>query len=295
MRPTLRRVQEEARLRALGWQKRGYQMLTARQSPTGKKIVFIFGCQRSGTTLLLDIFREDLRTAVFPEVSELSRPEGGRLRLRALSEIKARIDELRVPFVVLKPIVESQNAPQLLDGFRDSFAIWMYRGYESVAASDLELFGLQNGVRNLALLLSNDPPNWRAELVPPTTREVLTRFYRPDMPPYDAAALFWWARNSLFFDVGLDNRPDVLLCRYEQLVSDPDRTMRRLYRALGVEWPERRITKRVHADARRRRDSLPISPEVQTLCEQLLRSLDEASRAREGGREAAASNANMSL
>ena len=278
-------------MRLLDWQKRGYQALSRRRSGNSKRVVFIFGCQRSGTTLLLDVFKEDLRTAIFPEQSELSRPVGGRLRLKPVSEIRARIDELRVPLVVLKPIVESQNAPWLLEGLPGASAIWMYRGYESVAASDLELFGLGNGIRNLSLLLSNDPPNWRADVVPETTRRVLMNFFRPDMPPYDAAALFWWARNSLFFDVGLDERHDVLLCRYERLVSDPEETMRSVYRWIGVEWPTRSIIKRVHGDARGRVDSLPISSEVREVCEQLARRLDESFGAQRAARSSAGSTA----
>jgi hypothetical protein len=276
--PALQRIYAEARLRFLDRQKSAYQFLAGGHSRTPKKVVFIFGCQRSGTTLMLDIFREDLRTATFPEVSALSQPIGGRLRLRSLPEIKAHVGALRAPIVVLKPIVESQNATRLLDSFPGSSAIWMYRRYESVAASDLELFGPKNGIRNLHLLLSNDPPNWRAEFVPPTTRQVLTRFYRADMPPHDAAALFWWARNALFFDVGLDTRSNVLLCSYEELVSGPDRAMKTVYGSIGVEWPKRQITRWIHTDARGRRGGVPITSEVRELCEELFERLVECSR-----------------
>jgi hypothetical protein len=278
------RLRQEAQLRVFRWQKRGYQFLPRARAETSKKVVFIFGCQRSGTTLLLDVFTEDLRTAIFPEVSELSRPVGGRLRLRSFPELRAHIGAVRAPVVVLKPIVESQNATRLLDGFPGSSAIWVYRDFGSVAASDLELFGSGNGILNLQLLLSNDPPNWRAEVVPPTTRDVLTRFFHSDMPPHDAAALFWWARNSLFFDLGLQQRSDVLLCRYEELVSDPDRVMRRLYRAIGIEWPKRQITVGVRDDARVQSDATPISPDVRNLCQELLDRLVECSRDVHAGR-----------
>jgi len=274
-----RRLREEAQLRFLRWHKRAYQLLAGSRPERQKKVVFIFGCQRSGTTLLLDIFMEDLRTAIFPEVSELSLLLGGRLRLRPVPELQAHIGALRAPLVVLKPIVESQNATRLLGAFPGSSAVWMYRDYESVAASDLALFGRGNGIRNLQLLLSNDPPNWRAEFVPPATRDVLASLFREDMPPYDAAALFWWARNRLFFDLRLNERSDVFLCRYENLVSDPDRVMKHFYRSIGVKFPKRQITAGVGADARARRNAVSISSDVRALCDELFGELGACSAA----------------
>jgi len=270
-------VEEELRERKLRLQKRVFQRVNRSRLSGHQEVALILGCQRSGTTLLLDIFAEDLRTATFPEVSVLSRPVGGRLRLRPIPEIRRHVERLAVPLVVLKPIVESQNALDLLEGLDNSHVIWMFRRFDNVAASDLALFGIGNGVSNLQLLLSNEPPNWRAEFVPPATRAVLNRFFAPDMPPHDAAALFWWARNTLFFDRGLNQRADVCLCAYEDLVSDPVVTMRTIYDFLGVEFPDRDITKRVHGDARNPADAALISPDVRAVCEDMLARLRASS------------------
>jgi hypothetical protein len=239
-----------------------------------KAIVLVVGCQRSGTTLMLELFNTDRRSVTFPEQSSLSTPDEGRLRLKPLPEVKRRLERIRTPLVVLKPLVESQHAPSLLEGLNDSFAIWMYRRPDSVAASDLSYFGVENGERNLRLLLSNEPPNWRGEVVPETTRSVLSSHYRPGMDPHDAAALFWWARTSLYFDLGLDSRPEVRLCSYEALVADPEPTMRSIYEFVGVTYPEEAITAGVHQRAIRRRDDFPLSAEVRGLCEELWERLE---------------------
>jgi hypothetical protein len=267
------RVARRARGEALRWEKGVYHALHRFPPGADKRVVLILGCQRSGTTMMLDLLTEDLRSVTFPEQSVLSQPIGGRLRLRPLPEVRERIERLRVPLVVLKPLVESQNAHQLLDELRASLAIWMFRRFENVAASDLDYFGIQNGRENLRLLLSNDPPNWRADFVPERTRSVLTHFYSAEMDPYDAAALFWWARNSLYFELELESRADVRPVPYERLVSDPEKWMQSIYQALDLEYPRRQITKLVTNQSRERRAGIEFSPEVGRLCDELYERL----------------------
>jgi len=274
------RIRHRAQRELLLGRKRAYRL--AHRSPRDGReaVVLIVGCQRSGTSLMLELFDADRRSVTFPERSPLSSSAEDRLRLKPLPEVKGRLERIRAPLLVLKPLVESQNVPALLDGLDNSHAIWMYRRPESVAASDLSYFGVENGERNLRLLLSNEPPNWRGEVVPETTRSVLSRHYQPGMDPQDAAALFWWARTSLFFDLRLDERPDVRLCSYERLVSQPEQTMRLLYEFVGVTYPERDITGGVHRQSVGRRDDFPLSPEVRRLCEELWERLERAGSGR---------------
>lgn len=241
-----------------------------------KAIVLIVGCQRSGTTLMLELFGADRRSVTFGERSVLSSPAEDRLRLKPLPELKRRLDSIASSLLVMKPLVESQHVPTLLDGLDNSYAIWMYRRPESVARSDLSYFGPENGERNLRLLLSNEPPNWRGEVVPETTRSVISRHFRPRMDPHDAAALFWWARTSLFFDLRLDERSDVRLCSYEQLVADPEPAMRSLYDFIGMTYPDRDITRGVHRRSADRSDDFPLDPEVRRLCDGLWERLERA-------------------
>lgn len=223
---------------------------------------------------MLELFGADRRSVTFPERSSLSSPSEDRLRLKPLPEVRRSLEGIRAPLLVLKPLVESQNVPVLLDGLDNSYGIWMYRSAESVAASDISYFGVENGERNLRLLLSNKPPNWRGEVVPETTRSIVSRHYRAGMDPYDAAALFWWARTSLFFDLRLDERPDVRLCSYERLVSRPEQSMRSLYGFIGVMYPERDITSGVHREAAGRGNRVTLSSEVRRLCDELWERLE---------------------
>ena len=241
----------------------------------GRQVIVLgVGCQRAGTTLMLEIFNADRRSVTFPERSTLSSSAEDRLRLKPLPEVKRSLDRIRAALLVLKPLVESQNLPALLEALNNCHAIWMYRRPESVVASDLSYFGRTNGERNLRLLLTNQPPNWRGELVPEMTRSVLLRYYRPGMDPYDAAALFWWARTSLFFDLRLDERRDVRLCSYERLVTCPESTMQGLYDFIDLRYPDQDVTQGVRPQPAGRGDDVTLSSEVRELCEKLWQRLE---------------------
>jgi hypothetical protein len=93
------------------------------------------------------------------------------------------------------------------------------------------------------------------------------------MNPSDAAALFWLARNQLFFDLNLSNDPAVLLCRYEHLTFDPAKVMRRIYQFVGIEGPPALRTGEVRP-AIAALLQLDLSPEIRDCCERLQGRLD---------------------
>jgi hypothetical protein len=278
MRHSLSKIPERARKRALRARNRAYHAVRT-TPPAERRTIMVVGCQRSGTTLMLDVFDEDVRCRSFGEFSALSgRGEEG-IRLRPLPEVKTYVEQLRAPITVFKPLVESQHTPSLLDGLPNARAVWMFRGFQSVAASNVRYFGHDTAGRDLRLLLTNDPPTWRGERVAEEVRAVVEKHYAPDMSPYDAAALFWWARNRLFFDLGLDKRPDVFLCQYEALVAAPRQVMRSIYDFCGLEPPARDTTKRIHSEARDRGSSNEIGIGVKTLCDELHARLLDCARA----------------
>ncbi|MBW2499395.1 MAG: sulfotransferase [Deltaproteobacteria bacterium] len=239
-------------------------------------VLLILGCQRSGTTLMTRIFAADPEAKVYGEYSEFSvQDRRGRLRLAPLRHVAGRLERSRFPLLVMKPLVESQQADELLATLPRSKALWLVRGPADVARSDLELFGRANGVRNLERLLAGRPGDWRGERVSPDVREVVAKHYTPSMDPMDAAALFWWARNSLFFELGLDDRSDVLPVRYESLATRPHETMRAVYAFAGREFPGEAATREVTSASVGRESNSRLSDAVQVLCLSMLERFDE--------------------
>lgn len=249
-----------------------------------RTIVFIVGCQRSGTTLMTELFEANRAAVVFGEFSRLSshdKKEG--LRLDPLPEVASVLSRVPAPLVVLKPLVETQHIQELLDYFKSSRAIFLYREFRDVASSDLKLFGAKNGISNIRPIAEDEPCNWRSEHVSEEVRATVRRWYSPDMNCNDAAALFWYARNRLFFDLELDRRNDVYLCRYEDLTKDPSGMMERIYRFVGWSGDVPDIKAKVHTDSIRKGDGLELSPEVRDLCQALLDRLDRTYESREPG------------
>lgn len=249
------------------------QLLLERQEP--KKVLLILGCQRSGTSLMYWILERDLYTKIYRESSELSSGDKEkRLRLNSLDTVQAQINKQKPGLIALKPLVESQRTLTLLQEIENSKALWMYRHYKDVASSNLKAFGRRNGIDDLRPIVENQPHNWRSENVSDYTRSIIADHFSEEMNPYDAAALFWFARNRLFLELALDKNPDVMLCRYDDLVTHPAETMGKIYRFMDFPYPGDHIARDVHARSVGKGSDVTLSPPVDQLCKELMAELD---------------------
>lgn len=238
------------------------------------RVLFIVGCQRSGTTLMTSLFDADRDCRVFREFSVLSSMDKHGIRLNPLPDVAAIIGRVRAPLVVAKPLVETQRIRTLLNYFSGSRALFMYRRYMDVASSDLVKFGPRNAIDNIRPIAAGDPHNWRSAGASASVRELIRAHYSEDMSPNDAAALFWYARNRLYYDLELAARPEVMLCRYEHLAMDPTAVMRRIYEFVELPCPDLTHTAQVHAASVSKGRNLELSPGVRALCEELQERLD---------------------
>jgi hypothetical protein len=220
------------------------------------------------------VFEKDINAKIYDETSKLSSIEG--IRLNPLSTVKGEIQKDKAQFVVLKPLVESQNILKLLDYFEGSKALWLFRDYKDVAASNLKLFGMQNGINNLRPIVENQPHNWRSEGVSETTREIILQYFAEEMNPYDAAVLFWLARNRLFFELGLEMNPRVLMCKYEHLTVEPSEVFKNIYQGIGQRFPGESITAEIHSSSLKKGKGIKISPAIDELAKEMLKRLDQA-------------------
>jgi hypothetical protein len=174
----------------------------------------------------------------------------------------------QLPFelVVAKPLVESHRTIEILDSIPKAKAIWMLRHYLAVAKSDVARFGPENGVRNLSRLVAGGTSDWRANCSA-EVREQVTTLIKSDLSPLDAAAVFWWARNQLYFDQRLWEDDRVRVMRYESLIEAPSECLRGVGDFLGLSLPSRSM---VNAIRQSTRSPGGLHPSVDDLCTGLL-------------------------
>jgi len=240
-----------------------------------KMLVYIIGCQRSGTTMLQQTFGKDLNSKNFRERG-LSLENS--LQLRPPHEIETIIARQRAPLIFVKPLVDTQNILKYLEYFPQSKAIWVYRNYKSVAKSSLIKWDYENAKKNLRAFVNAEGAThaWAAEGASEETVAVIRRHFDENMPANDAAACFWYARNKLFFEQGLDQHPRVTICQYEELTAKPKETLQRLYQFIGRPYPGDRIVQHIQPSSHGTQKEFKLNPEIEALCEDLLHQLDRA-------------------
>jgi hypothetical protein len=210
---------------------------------------------------------QDLRSDVLQEENCLTGIGEGKLRMRPYPEVRRRLVRMKSSLVVVKPLVESFRADEILREIPASKGIWMFRSFKDVVASNTKLFSTQ--VEALRMTITGDPPSWRSASVSDSTREILKRFYRSDMPVPDAAALGWYKINTLYFEKKLAKIPNLAILHYEKLCRQPESTMKQLYDFIGMPYPKWRITGEVDSRSLNLGKEIRISAPIESLCSDL--------------------------
>jgi Sulfotransferase family len=237
-------------------------VLAAGRRP-GARLVFVVGAQRSGTRLPIQVLDRVHEISTFPEGSA---PYFDGVMLRPLERIEQLVRRSPARIVALKPICETHRTNELLDRFPGSKAIWIFRNFEdTVNSASLKWSSGRTMLRRLAHGQLN-PGDWRRGGLTQEKLRIARRLYRADMSQHEANAVMWYLRNSLFFDLRCDERSEVLLVRYEDLVSDPLEHVTRIFSFVGLHVPPDALAA-IRGGNRARRPFPDISPDIRRLCE----------------------------
>jgi hypothetical protein len=259
-----------ARLAASKWRWRREHSVAPNAVP-----VFLVGLQRSGTNMIA----RGLEAAPEFEVrNENDRGAFQRFQLRSNGVIRRIVAESGQRYVLFKPLCDSHRTAQLLDELRTPSpgrAIWAYREVDGRVRSALAKFGSNNLDVLSRIAAGNGQGMWQAAGLSEQNHERLSRFDYAAMTPESAAALFWYVRNSLYFELGLDRRADVLLVSYDAMVEHPRSEMERICAFLGLDYrPE--LDAHIDARAMSTRPPLAIDIEVRRLCDELTSRLERS-------------------
>lgn len=239
-----------------------------------QKIVYIVGCQRSGTTMLLRMFDFSMLTRVFDEGRD--NRAFLRYRLRSSEDLKRLASRVHAPVIVLKPLCESHYIDRFLARDGNSRAIWIYRHYADVANSTVRMWGdhLLDTVNKLCSGRAEDT-GWRGERIGEDTLKRVHSVYRSDLSKWEAACLFWYIRNRIVGDLGLQEDPRVRIVRYSSLVSRPRESFEALFEFTGIPFSEA-WSNWIYDSSVAKEERPEIDDQISALCESLLRELDQA-------------------
>ena len=240
-------------------------------SRDNSKPIFIAGFQRSGTTMLIDVFY------LHPEVEIYNELPNSKVfydyRVRSIQVLDSTVQKSYYPFVLYKVICDSHILLSFKKAFPEAKFIWMYRSAEDNADSRLRKF--PQGTRSIRLIAQDKPgAGWLAEGLSPEMLEIIKELTTKDLTDFDYACLTWWVRNKLFFELGLEQLSSVRLVQYEQLVQNPKDVMNDIFDWLGLQKSDSSL-RFVHARSVNKPDLPKLHPDVATLCNGLKDKLDK--------------------
>lgn len=240
------------------------------QNPSGQtRPVFLVGCGRSGTTMLirhlgrscfLDVFNED-HPAVFVN-----------WRLRDLAVVETVIVDSHAVIALIKPILNTYQTCQLLAHFPTAKVIFAYRHYNDVINSSLKRFGTMNRYNHVHSWMGDDFGEFPLVPIPEPTKELIRCLWRRTLNPESGAALYWLFYNALFFDLHLDQNERVYLSQYKTLVSQPEHELQDICAFLDLSY-EAKMAEGIFTSSIARDDSPVIDELIRDACDMLWQRL----------------------
>src|SRR5262245_7276025 len=237
--------------------------------------VFLVGAQRSGTNMIV----HGLQRCPEFEVYNENHPRAfASFRLRSNETITSIVASSRHRYVLFKPLIDSHAIDRLLDDLvvrTPGRALWAYRNVDDRVRSSISKFGDAN-LQALAEIASGaGTDRWEAGGLTNEALAIVRSFDYGRLDAASASALFWYLRNSFFFDLGLDRRSDVLPVSYDAVVHDPEAEMRVICRFLAFPWRPTLVA-HMRKPLGPPKPPLPLEPSIRELCDELIERLDTA-------------------
>lgn len=240
----------------------------ARTEP--QRCVYVAGCQRSGTNLVVNVLELNDATDVYHERDPRAFDD---YYMRPDTVIDALKAKSRAPFFVIKCLLESDRLAAFLDRSDNAKGLWVYRHFNDVVRSLLASWpDDRNDIDEI--VEERCAGDWRARGLSDGSYATVRRLYRPDIDNASAQALFWLIRNSLYFDNGFDKDTRILLVRFDDLVDDSAETVTRIADFLDMDTTSAMLDMPNRGRVRKK-SVLDIDPAILEQCEALRALLDE--------------------
>jgi len=238
--------------------------VASRPGNTPPQTVFIGGIPRSGTNMVMDVLDQSYETDVFhesdPRVYSGTAVKNIEILLRYWAGTRA-------PVIVFKAILDSHNIPQWMDLCPPAKCVWIVRNCDDTCRSHVRSF-LTTKERLGRAIHGKEAGPWMLGNLSPSVLKVAQHHYTPDMSAESAAALLWYLRHELYFELGLHKSEDTRILYYDEFVQNPNKGMASLCSFLSIN-AKPRMSRDIHAKSMNTRRLDAIDPAIRKLCEEV--------------------------
>lgn len=233
--------------------------------------IFVFGAQRSGTTMLINAFNILNDFYVYRESDHRAFDDD--YRIIDYKTVENLIDKSNFKFTVFKPISDSHLINEFLAKFPEAKAIWIYRNYKDVCNSSAKKWRSQDRNSINEIGTGNIRDDWFTEGLSDDDLATIKRSYTDKFSLHDCNSLWWWARNRIVTRSELCAKSNVLLVDYDRLATHPADEIRNISRF--IESPEFvESSSYIHSKSVGKDPFPEIDGNVKALCDELSDQLE---------------------
>ena len=208
-------------------------------------------------------------------------------RIKNHATIRRIINKDKNKYLIFKPVNDLQQADQLLSIFPSTKAIWIYRDYNAVVNSAVSkwhdaqkkiiLWLVDNyGKNSKDILDGNENSQYVTymEKIKIDTVSTIKELASKEMTNEDGAALLWYVRNKIYFDLGLQSDNRVLLMSYENLVTNPGEKLKKIFDFIGCSFSTE-YTKNVRTSSLGKKYAFDLNSEIDKICSVMLKRFND--------------------
>jgi hypothetical protein len=226
--------------------------------------VFVVGCQRSGTTMLVHNLNRSWEVELFNEDNPKAFHNYELFDLEVVSRL---VRQSYAQAVLFKPIVDTYRTHLLLQIFPESKVLFLFRHFDDIVNSMLRTFG-DDAKRHVDWWLESDFETFSPFLPTPETQKLIHTLYQPNLNVESVSALYWLLQNRFYFDLNLSQDSRVKLIQYESLVQTPETSFREICDFMEIEFRSSMI-KNVRTSSITRYAPPQIDSSIRSACHKL--------------------------